>query len=578
VTGTPEPQPVPDFRRITLKKVLFIALPVVATFIMSVGVFISRANISGWIRVYGIPRSVPGAPGVFRVMARKGKLSKPVKTMSVRVYLEHGENDFLIGKTTSMWPKMLAMDVPVTYPPIAKGTYKVRFEFSSDMGDESWKIPVTLDATGRDLKELYEDEAGQEGSNYETMISSSGTADPDGVIVSLHPTNARGFKKRSRDILFLKAQTAEGKPVRVKAKLTIATGIVRLPENADCLPFMAAREREKCMVEYKDGEELPFELSTDSLGLDSMSLYPMSHGVSFKIKYQHLKDNGHWSVERTTEFDVGSIEDDAFIGFLPRILPPDQRFELKVKGLGKGPLYLSTYSNTSWVRSQFVGLENYFGSTIIDTHGLKGYYKLQYGLSYLPLVNATANTSLWVHPHFNDPKIMDEALGMVTRVKGLDKHTKSYVDYLRKHGLAWKTGYKVKADLHFLAGFLDKYHYANELLLNTKHKRESSLNRIKRNGQIAVFMLMALSGVGLIAVIFIAVFLFIRRRQASINTISSMLDQEGVEENFFKDLSSQSDEVDSRRQAIAFGFIVAVIVGFIIVASIWLMLHIKWEM
>ncbi|MBU1239351.1 hypothetical protein KKF84_14565 [Myxococcota bacterium] len=564
--------------RTTLKRIVFIALPVVATFIMSVGVFISRANIKGWVRVYGVSTAKPGAKSVFRLLARKGKLNKPVKKLSVKVFLEKGENDFLIGKASSLWPYMMALDVPVTYPPLAKGTYNLRFDIDSDMGSESWKVPLTLDASEIKLTELYEEEAGQEGSTIETMSSSSGNADSEGVVISLHPTNARGFKKRSRDILFLKAQTKEGKPLRVKAKLKIISGTLRLPENVDCLPFMAARDKEKCMVEYKEGDELPFELSTDSLGLDSMSLYPMSHGISFGIKYQYLKENSHWSQEKNAEFDVGSIEDDAFIAFLPRILPPDQRIQLKVKGLGKGPLYLATYSTTGWEKSQFIALDNYFGETVINTTGMRGFYKLQYGLSYLSMVNGTANTSLWVYPHFNDPKIMDEALGMVSKVKNLDNYTKAYLSYVREKGLVWKTGYKVKADLHFFAGFLDKYHYSHELLLNTKHKRESSLNRLKKNGQIAVFLLMALSGVALMAVIFIAVFLFIRRRQISIDNMSDMLEKDGVEENFFKDLASQSDEVDSRRQAIAFGFIVAVIIGFIIVASIWLMLHIKWEM
>jgi hypothetical protein len=563
------------------KRFLLIALPIIATFIMSAGIFISNIKIKGWIRIYGTRVYKPGKEGVFRVLARKGKHSKPVSNITVKTFLKQKDQKILIGQSNQSEDKIgefKSVDIKVVFPPVKEGKYKVLFQINSDMGHESWEIPITLSNDGSELIKQYEENAGEENGSYDSMASSLGSEDKDGVIVTLHPINGRGFRNRGRDFLFIKAQKKSGEPVKIRASLKILSGTVRLPQSENCLPFIAGRKRLDCMVEFTDGEEIPFSLTTDDLGLGSMSLYPMSHGVSFQIKYQHMMKTGQWSVEKKTDFDVGSVENDAFAEFLPRIINPNEKFKLRVKGLGKGPLYLSLFDKNQWVKSWTIPLFNYHGNVVIDTKNLSGFYKLQYSLSYLPVVNTETGISLWIHPLHNDPEIIKKAIVLLEKTSGVDKTTLNYVSWINKKGLIWKTGYSVKSNIHFFAGIIDKYHYSQSILLDTKQHRISSIHRVKRQGHMTVFVLMSISGIALMFVIFFAVFLFLRQRDRSIKEMSQVIEALDIEENFFKNLEEEPDEIDSRRHAIAFGVIIALIVGFAIVSFIWLMLNIKWEM
>ncbi|MBN2725333.1 MAG: hypothetical protein JXR95_14810 [Deltaproteobacteria bacterium] len=565
-----------SFKASPMKKILLIGLPVAATFLMSLGIFISRMNISGWVRIYGNDSFKAGSSGAFRIIARKGKLSKPVEKLQVELSIDVDDNKVMLGKAT-MEPGEKAVNLNVLFPPLKEGDYKINWNITTETGTENWKSIIKLSSNPPELPRILEEEGGEQDTNYTQLSSSSSKVDSLGNVISLHPYNGRGFRNRIRDILYVKAHEKSGKPLRAEISLEVKSGTIRIPKNVDCIPYLVPKELPKCMVEIKDGEKIPFKLTTDSLGLDSLTVYPMTSGVSFKINYS-IKEGDSVRTGPQTEFDIGGLEDDVFIGYFSRIVPPEKNISFPVTGLGNGPFWLDIYSKSQWVKGYTVPLADYEGMATIDTGGLYGMYKAQSSLSYLPLHNSMANTTFWVHPYLNDPKIVNEAVVEALKIKQMDDPTSDYLRYISENGLVWKSGYSVQDDIHFFGGLLDRYHYEVKLLKDTRKLRESKLNRTKRGGQLVILSIIALSGIILVLTVFFAVFYSIRQRQKSIMDMSSIMADSDGNESFWANLHKSRDEIDARRKAIAFGVIIASIVGFVIVATIWLMIHVKWEM
>ncbi|MDA3864410.1 MAG: hypothetical protein PF689_11145 [Deltaproteobacteria bacterium] len=491
--------------KVRKKRIIFIALPIIATFVMSVGVFISRAKISGWLRFYGTNQYRSNAPGSFRIMARKGKHSEPVDKLDAKIYLSTPDADILIGQGEKV-PASRATAVNVYFPRVKDGKYDLIWKIDSDMGKERWVTSVNLIKKPGDLKRYLESEAGGEDSNYESYSSSRVQKDSEGLVVSLHPYNSRGIKPRVRDMLFIKAQHADGKPARIKARLKLKSGIIRVPTHGDCVPFVVKKNLNDCMVEVKEGQSLPFDFNTDILGLDSMSFYAMTHSVSFTIAYHQVVDGKPKGPKSEIDFELGAIEDDTVIDFLPRILPANRKFSVNVMGFGRGPLYLDLYSDKAWNRGYVIPLQNYFGKIILDTSGLNGFYKLQYSLTYMPVVNLVANTTFYISEYPESPEIIHKMVNKATRLENLDQYTKKYLNYITKNRLAWKPGFKTSRDSHFFAGLLDQYHFAPTVMLDTKNINISKISKLQRNGQLIILGIMTISGVILILIIFFATF------------------------------------------------------------------------
>lgn len=564
------------FRPSPLKKWLIIGLPVLATLLMSTGIYISRMNIDGWVRIYGNTSYKSGSRGAFRIFVRKGKLSTPVKKLAVEVTMKANGDTVSIGKA-EMSHGEKALNVNTIFPKLSPGKYDLKWKIKTELGTQYWTSSVMLTDGSKELKRIYGEEGGGQNSNYSGTSSSSVSLDYLENAVSLHAYNGRGFRNRIRDILYIKAHTKDGEPLRIKGRLTVVNGIVRVPKSADCLPYLVKKELLKCMVEISDGQEIPFDMKTDALGLDSMTIYAMSNGVSFKIKYEVL-EGPNKGKSSTVEYDVGGLEDDVFIGYFPRILPPEKSFNIQLTGLGSGPYWLDIFTPNQWRSAYTIPLVDYEGNFQLDTSSMFGMYKIQSSLSFVPISNSTANTTFWVHPYADDPKIIQNALEEALKIDNLDTHTKSWLSNIQKNGLVWKSGYNVLDDIHFFGGLLDRYHWSMGIIKDTKRFSEGNLSRTKRSGQTIILTIIAISGILLILTVFFAVYYSIRKRRESISAMSNLMADSDGNEHFWSNLHNDPDEIDARRKAVAFGVLIAAIVGFVIVATIWLMINIKWEM
>lgn len=578
--GTPAPEGVSrfPFSRLTWwKRILFIGVPVLVTGLLIVGVHVSRLDLDGWVRVYGLGNLQPGQRAAFRVLARQGKHSKPASPVRVKAYLLSDGEERFIGEGTA-GEGAQAVEVNTVLPKVAPGRYHIRMEVTGPETSETLAFPVELHEQPPKLAWTHEVAPGDEGGTLVSTRTSPLKPDADGVIVSINPVNGRGFKMPFRDVLFLRAHDVQGVPVRVRARLRLDRGRIRLPRTKDCNPPFARPELDPCMLEVPEGKDVPFELETDILGLASMSLYVMTPGVAFHIDYQVQDATGAWGARRETDFEVGIVEDDVFLATFPRILPPGTSFVFPFRGLGKGPMYLDVFSETAWLHATSVPLADLFGQARVAIEDPPGLRKMQISLFYMPIANSTVNATYWVHSQTNNPRLLEEAVRLAQRNEHLDPHTLQYLSALIDRGLIWQPGYSIDNNIHFFAGLLDTFHFAPQVLADTRQHKEARLSRIKRGSQTTVLVLVSLAGLLLMLVVFVATYLALRQRTRSHAEMSEIQKDEDGNETFWKNLHKHPDERQARLQAIVFGTLVALILGFVFVAFMWVFFNIKWEM
>ncbi len=558
------------------KRLLFVGAPVLVAVLLGVGVYISRIDIDGWVRVYGLPKLQPGSRAAFRVLVREGKYSTPASPVRIKTYLNDGEKRHFIGEST-LPAGVQAAEVNTVLPVVAQGRHRIEMQVTSPHLEETVAFPVEITSRPGKLEKVSETRDEPEG-NYVLMQSSVAKPDIDGVVVSLHPVNGRGLKMPFRDVLFLRAQDAQGVPLRARANLKLLRGRIRLPKTADCNPPFSRPEAEPCMLEIEEGKDLPFQLETDVLGLASMSLYTMTPGVSFRIEYRVQNASGEWGAARTVDFDVGIVQDDVFVAYFPRILPPGNRFEFPFRGLGKGPMYVDIYSETAWLYAGQVPLEDMFGQASLVLEEPAGLRKLQVSLFYMPVDNSTVNTTFWVHSQMNNPRILEQALRMAQGNDRLDTHTLQHLSALIDGGYVWRPGYDIHSDIHYFAGLLDTFHFAPQILVDTKQHKEAVLSRMKRGSQRTILLLMGAAAILLMGVILAAVVLSLRARRRAHARMSEIQQDENGEEHFWRNLNSSPEERRERTQTIAFGVVLALLLGFLFAAFMWVFFNIKWEM
>lgn len=559
------------------KRLLFVGAPILVAVLLGVGVYISRIDIDGWVRVYGIRQLQPGARAAFRLLVREGKYSKPASPVRIKAYLEAGSRRRFIGES-SLPQGVQAAEVNTVIPAgIPDGPARIVMEIASPHLQETVAFPVEISSTPEKLGWVHESREEPEG-NYVLMQTSAPKADTDGVIISLHPMNGRGLKMPFRDVMFLRAQNTQGIPLRAKARLTLQRGRIRLPKSADCNPPFSRPEAEPCMLEISEGQELPFGLETDALGLASMTLYTMTPGVSFHLAYRVQDSSGAWGAERATDFDVGIVQDDVFLGYFPRILQPAGRFDFPFRGLGKGPMYADVYSETGWIYAAQAPLTDMFGEASIPLEEPAGLRKMQISLFYMPLDNSTVNTTFWIHAQANNPRLLEQALRMAQRNDRLDTATLQHISALIDGGYVWRPGYDIHSDIHYFAGLLDTFHFAPQTLVDTKDQKEAVLSRMKRGSQRTILLLMGICALLLMSVIFAAVTLALRARRRSHDQMSEIQQDEHGQEHFWRNLQDSPEERRERLQTIAFGLLIALILGFIFAAFMWVFFNIKWEM
>jgi hypothetical protein len=538
---------------------------------------VSRMNITGWVRVYGLQQMQPGSRAAFRVLVRQGKFSKPASPVKVRAYLLTDSDQRFIGEG-SAGPGAQAVEVNTVLPGVPPGRYRIKMVVESPHTDETIAFPVELVEKPGKLVWVHESPPDSDGGNYVGTQTSPLKPDEDGVIVSINPINGRGFKMPFRDVLFFRAHTVAGDPVRARAQLKLVRGRIRLPRHADCNPPFSKPEMDPCMLEVPEGKSVPFDLETDILGLASMSLYVMTPGVSFHISYQVQDATGQWGARRETDFDVGIVEDDVFLAYFPRILPPGTSFVFPFRGLGRGPMYVDVFSDTAWLHATQIPLEDMFGQARVAIDEPQGLRKMQISLFYMPLANSTVNSTYWVNSQTNNPRLLEQAVKMAQRNENLDGHTLQYLSALIDRGLIWQPGYSIDNNIHFFAGLLDTFHYAPQVLADTKQHKEAVLSRYKRGSQMTVLIVVSTAGLLLMFVVFVAVYVVLRQRRRSVAEMSEIQQDEAGNETFWKNLHKTPDERMARTQAVVFGVIVALILGFIFVAFMWVFFNIKWEM
>ena len=559
------------------KRLLFIGVPLFVTMLLGVGVYISRIDIDGWVRVYGVRQLQPGFRAAFRVLVREGKYSKPASPLQIKAYLEIGNKKHFIG-ASSFPAKVQAAEVNTVIPAdVPEGAGRIVMEVSSPQLQETVAFPVEITSKPEKLHWVSEAQDEPEG-NYVLMQPSIPKPDADGVIVSLHPVNGRGLKMPFRDVMFLRAQNPQGVPLRIKAKLKLQRGRIRLPKTIDCDPPFSQPEAEPCMLEVQEGQELPFALQTDVLGLASMTLYTMTTGVSFQLEYRVQDTSGEWGATRTTDFDVGIVQDDVFVGYLPRILPFKDRFDFPFRGLGKGPMYVDVYSETGWLYATQALLTGMFGQATFPIEEPIGLRKVQMSLFYLPVDNSTVNTTFWVHQQSNNPRILEQVLRLAQRNSRLDTYTLQHLSALIDGGYAWRPGYDIHSDIHYFAGLLDTFHFAPQMLVDTKQQKEAVLSHIKQGSQRTILLIMGVCALLLMGVIFVAVTLALRARNRAHAQMSEIQKDENGEEHFWRTLQNSPEERREQLQTMVFGLLVALILGFLFAAFMWVFFNIKWEL
>ncbi len=559
------------------KRLIFIGIPIGVTILLAVGVHISRMKVTSWVRVYGLPRVQPGTRNAFRVVVRHGKDNKPATPAHIKAYLLGDGLRQFIGEGRADKGAQ-TIEINTVLPMWKPGKYRVQLDIRSTHVQESVAFPLELADPPDKLGWIHESMPGADGGNYVRMLTSPLRPDEDGVIVGIHPMNGRGFKMPFRDVLFLRAHDTQGFPRRVRAQLKMQRGRIRLPRNEECNPPFSRPEPDPCMIEIQDGQSVPFLLETDSLGLSSMALYVMTPGVVFLIDYQVQDGAGEWGPKRTMDFEVGIVEDDAFIATFPRVLPAGPDFVFPFRGLGRGPMYVDLYSETGWLRAESVPLSEMFGQTRLELEEPSGLRKLQISLFFIPIANSTVNATFWVHPQANNPRIIEDAIRMARRNENLDAHTLQYLSTLLDKGLIWQPGYVIESNIHFFAGLLDMFHYGPDVLTDTRDHKEAVLSRFKHSSQRMVLLMVGLSGLLLMVVIFVAVYLALRQRHKSQMKMSDIQKDEEGNETFWKNLHHSGEEKALRVQAVVFGVLVALIIGFIFVALMWVLFNIKWEM
>ncbi len=559
------------------KRLLFIGVPILVTLLLAVGVHVSRMNITGWVRVYGLQQLAPGSRAAFRVLVRQGKYSRPASPVQVKAYFVSGDDERFIGEGQAGTGAQ-AVEVNTVLPKAAPGRYKIKMVVESPQTTEAIVFPVDLVEKPEKLVWTHEAVPGADGGNYVGTQTSPLKPDADGVIVSINPINGRGFKMPFRDVLFFRAHNIQGEPVRARAQLTLVRGRIRLPRHADCNPPFAKPDLDPCMLEVPEGKSVPFDLETDILGLASMSLYVMTPGVSFHIEYQVQDSTGAWGPRRESDLDVGIVEDDVFLAYFPRILPAGTSFVFPFRGLGKGPMYVDVFSETAWLYATSVPLAEMFGEARVAIDEPQGLRKMQLSLFYMPLGNSTVNSTFWVNNQTNNPRLLEQAVKMAQRNENLDAHTLQYLSTLIDRGLIWQPGYSIDNDIHYFAGLLDTFHFAPQMLIDTKKHKEAVLSHYKRGSQVTITLIMAAAGVLLMITVFVATYLALRQRRRSHAEMSDIQKDEDGNETFWKNLHKNPDERRERNMAIAFGVVVALILGFIFVAFTWVFFNIKWEL
>jgi len=564
-------------RRIWWKRFLFIGIPILVTVLLAVGVHVSRMNISGWVRVYGVRQMQPGSRAAFRVLVRQGKNSKPASPVRVKAYFLTESGPRFIGEGHATVGAQ-AVEVNTVLPKAPPGRHRIQMEVESPALRETIAFPVELAEKPEKLTWKHETASGAEGGNYVGTQTSPLKPDADGVVVSINPINGRGFKMPFRDVLFFRAHNTQGEPVRARAQLRLLRGRIRLPRHADCNPPFAKPELDPCMHEVPEGKSVPFDLETDILGLASMSLYVMTPGVSFHIDYQVQDSTGAWGPKRETDFEVGIVEDDVFLATFPRILPPGTSFVFPFRGLGKGPMYVDVFSDTAWLYATSVPLVDLFGQARIAIDEPQGLRKMQISLFYMPLDNSTVNSTYWVNSQTNNPRLLEQAVKLAQRNENLDSHTLQYLSSLIDRGLIWQPGYSIDNDIHYFAGLLDTFHFAPQILTDTKKQKEAVLSRYKKGSQVTVTLLMGAAGLLLMITVFVATYLAHRQRRRSHAEMSEIQKDENGNETFWKNLHKNPDERRERNLSIAFGVVVALILGFTFVAFMWVFFNIKWEL
>jgi len=580
--GDPRPDPgLPrlGFRFSWWKRLLFIGVPILVTVLLAVGIHVSRMDLDGWVRVYGLDQLQPGQRAAFRVLVRQGKHSRPASPVKVRAHFVAGgaAGERFIGEGEA-GEGASAVEVNTVLPKVAPGRYRIRMEVTSPKTSETLAFPVELVEKPPRLEWTHESTPGSEGGNYASTQTTPPKPDEDGVVVSVNPINGRGFKMPFRDVLFFRAHTKSGEPVRARATLKLLRGRIRLPRHADCNPPFAKPELDPCMLEVQQDQSVPFELETDILGLASMSLYVMTPGVSFHVAYQVRDATGAWGPRRETDLEVGIVEDDVFLATFPRILPPGTSFVFPFRGLGKGPMYLDVFSETAWLFAAQVPLSDMFGQARVAIDDPPGLRKMQLSLFYMPVANTTVNSTYWVNTQTNNPRLLEQAVQMAQRNEALDPHTRQYLSAIIDRGLIWQPGYSIDNDIHHFAGLLDTFHFAPKVLADTKQHKEARLSRIKRGSQNTVLVLVSLAGLLLMFVVFVATYLAMRQRTRSHARMSEIQQDENGNESFWKNLDKTPDERRLRTQAIVFGTLIALILGFVFVAFMWVFFNIKWEM
>ncbi|PKN27403.1 MAG: hypothetical protein CVU65_02630 [Deltaproteobacteria bacterium HGW-Deltaproteobacteria-22] len=576
----PALEPISRFPFSTLnwwKRFLIIGIPILVTVLLAIGVHVSRMNITGWVRVYGLSQLQPGSRAAFRVLVRQGKYSKPASPVRIKAYFLTDDSERFIGEGFA-GPGSQAVEVNTVLPRVAPGRYRIKMVVESPHADETIAFSVELVDKPEKLAWVHEAPPGGDGGNYVGTQTSPLKPDADGVIVSVNPINGRGFKMPFRDVLFFRAHNVQGEPVRARAQLKLLRGRIRLPRHADCNPPFAKPELDPCMIEVPEGKSVPFDLETDILGLASMSLYVMTPGVSFHISYQVQDPAGTWGARREMDFDVGIVEDDVFLAYFPRILPPGTSFLFPFRGLGKGPMYVDVYSDNAWVYAAQIPLTDMFGQARVAIDEPQSLRKMQISLFYMPLANSTVNSTFWVNAQTNNPRLLEQAVKMAQRNENLDGHTLQYLSALIDRGLIWQPGYSIDNNIHYFAGLLDTFHFAPQVLTDTKQHKEAVLSRYKRGSQKTVLIVVSTAGLLLMFVVFVAVYLALRQRKRSVAEMSEIQQDEDGNETFWKNLHKTSDERSARFQAVVYGLIVALILGFIFVAFMWVFFNIKWEM
>ncbi len=546
--------------------IIFVGLPLAATFIMSTAIIFSRMRISSYTRIYGTRQHKAGESAAFRVTMYRRKFRDPISPISVEAWvISDGKRIPVYKGHSSKGDEALSVNLRI--PDLPVGSYTMYWQITNEeYGEDHLRTPLEVVELPDPPRRIYNDKAGENPGNLESAEVTPLRPDSDGIAVALHPVNARGLRSPFQDILYLVAVTDDGSPVSsLEARMKITKGKLGIPKNSQC----ATTPTPECLDVYGPEDTIPVPMKTNSLGLDYMLYYPRSDIINIELGYRTDPKKAF----KIKTIELGSTRDDVAFMTSSRIVSSD--LPVSLFAYTTRPLYIDIYQQGRWLYTLRAPVHREKTSFILTERILRnGFYKIQASVFYLPVANSIF--SLTVHPGASpeDIGVLEKAVKAAKEYASIGPLYRKHLEWILAHRALWrKYRYNVVEVAPYFFGMLDTFHYEPDIRASTRARRQKAMMYIRTRGQAAMILVMQLSGIILVLMILLGTYTAIRERRKSQEKIREILKSSDISGDYVL-----GDNNRSSTQLIALGIIMAIIVGLMVTGLIWLMLHLKWEM